>query len=109
MASVDLTNGQKVNASFDVFDKKNQPFNPLPAGATVDITSSDADIAQWAPDAPGGNTGFITTETDKIGTATINGSITMPDGTVFTDTVTVTVMNSAPGTAKFTVGTPVEE
>lgn len=109
MASVELTNGQQVDASFDVFDKKNIAFDPLPSGATVQISSSDEGVAQWAPDVAGGNKGFITTLTDKVGLATISGTITMPDGTVFTDSISVTVTNSAPGTAKFTVGTPSDE
>ena len=109
MSSVELTNGQTVDASWDLFDKKNVAFNPLPDGAVIDIKSSDEDIAQWAPSADNPAIGDITTLTDKVGTATLTGTLTLADGKSFSDTITVTVRNSEAGTFAARVGTPREE
>jgi hypothetical protein len=116
---LELTNGQQCPSSFDLFDKKDVAFDPIPTGATLEVVSSDEGVAQWAPgvlvdnvitpapESP--NKGVITTLTDKVGTARLSGTLTLADGTVFTDTIDVTVAHSAAGTAKFTVGTPVNE
>lgn len=106
---LELTNGQECPASFDLFDQKDQPFESLPAGATVEFSSSDEGVAQWKQDPDAANKGTITTLTDKVGTATISGKLTLADGTVFTGAIDVAVTHSAAGSARFSPGQPVAE
>lgn len=105
-----LNNGQKCPASFDLFDKKDKPFAVLPAGASISVVSSDTSIAQWVPDAdPDNGRGTITTEGDNVGSCSISGTLTLADGNVLSDVLPVEVIHSAPGTFRVTAGTPEDE
>jgi hypothetical protein len=110
--SLDLTNGQKCPASFDLFDQKGKAISPLPEGTTVLVTGGDtggpSGVAQWV-DGPELGQGTITTEGDNVGTVTLSATMTLADGKSFTGSLVVNVKNSAPGTAAFTAGTPVDE
>jgi hypothetical protein len=111
---MELTNGQKCPASFDLFDMKGKPILPLPDGTTVVITGGDAGgptgVAQWVEDAsPSNGHGMITTDGDNVGTVTISGTMTLADGRSFTGEIPVVVKNSEPNTAAFTPGEPVTE
>lgn len=107
--ALELTNGQKCPASFDLFDQKDKPFEELPAGTTLEFSSSNEGVAQWEQDPDFPQKGTITTLTDQVGTATISGKMTLPDGKVFTGSIDVVVVHSAAGTAKFSPGQPVDE
>jgi hypothetical protein len=72
----------------------------------VSFQSDKPDVAQFTQDG-GGFNGDV--GSGVPGVAVITGRVTMPDGTFFEDTLTVTVTNSAPGSANFTVGTPADE
>ena len=111
-----LTNGQKIHASFDVFDQKGKRIATYPTGTVVAISGGDAGgptgVAQWAPDnTPDNGVGTITTEGDNLGDVVFTGTVTYPDGTVFNsgEALTVHVINSPPNSAAFTLGSPENE
>jgi hypothetical protein len=106
---LEMNNGQVCPMSFDLFDQKGKAFAELPAGVTVEIRSSNEQIAQWQPDPAAPHKGEITTLNDDIGVATFDATMTLADGRVLTDSLEVNVVHSAPGTAKLTVGVPIEE
>ncbi|HEY6108678.1 MAG TPA: hypothetical protein VIV56_07230 [Gemmatimonadales bacterium] len=106
---IQITNGQKVRASFDLFDQKDKPFDGWPEGSTIEITGGDSGgatgIAQWTPDAsPDNGKGLITTDGDNIGIVTLTARGTNPEGVSFSDTLEVEVVHSPAGSARFTAG-----
>lgn len=105
MERVTLNNGEQVNAGLTVLDQKGKPCVTLPAGATAEYVSNAEGVAQFEK-GEGGILGKVTTLSDEIGVAVIHGKVTFADGASFEDDLEVTVVNSAPGSAKFTVGTP---
>ena len=114
--ATEITNGQHIGGSHDLMDKKNVAFKTLPEGTQVTWESSDENIAQVHPDPASPQIVDITTETDAVGPVTITSKMTLgsgatfPDGTTeSTQTVDLVVTNSAPGTSKLTLGTPVDE
>jgi hypothetical protein len=108
-----ITNGQKVSASFDIYDAKGKVI-PAPAGTTFTVTGGDTGgatgVAQWVPDAsPENGRGTITTDGDNLGSITLSGAATLPDGTAFSGDLPVEVIGGPPSSGAFTVGTPVNE
>lgn len=104
--SVTLSDKQHCPAGVTLTDQDGQPFAKLPDGYTVTFENSNPDVASFVVGEDGMN-GDITS--GKVGTASISVTVTAPDGTVQTDSLSVAVTNSAPGAANFTAGTPVDE
>lgn len=105
-ASITMTNKQHVAAGVSITDQDGQPFVTRPEGVTVAFESSDPAVAAFVP-AEDGLNGDVTS--GLVGSAIITATITMPDGSSVSDTLAVAVVNSLPGSANFTVGTPVDE
>lgn len=105
-ASITMTNRQKVDAGVTVLDQDGQPFATLPDGVTVSFTSSDVLVAPVTQSTE--NPFNCTVTSGVVGTAVITAAIT-GGGLDLSDTLAVAVQNSAPGSANFTVGTPVDE
>jgi hypothetical protein len=106
-----LDNGQMVGAGLSIFDKKGQLIEEgnLPAGSTVVFTNDNEAAAQFVQNGENSMNGKVTTEGDKVGVSNITGTVTFADGSTKSDILEVTVVNSAPDTARFTVGTPEDE
>ena len=104
-ASVTLTDKQHVGAGVSILDADGQPFATLPDGITVAFSSSDPSVSDFVV-GPDGMNGDVTS--GKVGSAVITATVTMPD-VVISDTLAVAVVNSVPGSANFTVGTPTDE
>ena len=104
--TIAMTDKQHVSAGLTILDRDGQPFTTLPSGGSAVFSSDDPTVADFAQDATGLN-GDVSS--GRVGTATITGTVTLPDGRTFTDTLTVNVTNSDAASANFTVGTPVEE
>lgn len=105
-ASITLTDKQHVGAGISILDQDGQPFSEVPAGAAVVFASSDDSVAGIVVQPDGLN---IDVTSGKVGQAVITATVTLPDNSVLSDTLSVAVQNSLPGSANFTVGTPVDE
>ena len=104
--SVTMNDKQHVSAGVSILDADGQPFAAVPADMTVAFASDNPAVADFVV-GPDGMNGDVTS--GQVGTATITATVTFPDSTTLTDTLAVAVQNSAPGSANFTVGTPVDE
>jgi hypothetical protein len=89
-----------------LLDADGQAFASKPDDVIIEFASSDSTVAGFTVSDDGMN-GDISS--GLVGSAIITASVLMPDGGTFTDTVSVAVQNSTPGSANFTVGTPVDE
>ena len=105
-ANVTMNDKQHVSASLTILDEDGQPYSQLPSGATSEFSSSDPTVADFAVDSSG-LSGDVSS--GKVGSAIITGRARLPDGLVFEDTLAVSVVNSDPAGASFTVGTPIAE
>ena len=105
-SSLTLTNKQHCPAGVSILDADGQPFAVLPPNVTVAFNSENNEIADVVPDADGMNCDITS---GKVGVTSITASVTMPDGTVLSDSIAVAVVNSEPGSVNFTAGTPVAE
>lgn len=105
-ASVTLTNRQHVSAGVSILDQDGQTYTTLPTGVTTAFVSSDPNVANFVV-GPDGMNGDVTS--GVVGTCTITASVSGLPGGDLTDTLAVAVTNSAPGSANFTVGTPIDE
>ena len=105
-SSVTITDKQHVSAGITLLDADGQPFATKPDGVSVSFSSSDPTVADFVVGADGLN-GDVTS--GKVGSAVITAAVAMADGTTISDTLAVAVVNSVPGSANFTVGTPVDE
>lgn len=105
-SSITMTDKQHVSAGVSITDADGQPFATKPDGVDVVFESSDPAVADFVVAADGLN-GDVTS--GKVGSAVISATITMPDSSTISDTLAVAVTNSLPGSANFTVGTPVDE
>ena len=109
----DITNGQVVDASFDLFDQKSVAYKELPAGSKVEVTGGDDGgpngVAQWADKSSAKST--ITTQGDQLGQVSFKATLTLADGTVMesSNSIDINVINSAPGSFVGTVGVPRDE
>lgn len=101
-----MTNKQHAPGGVTLKDEDGQDLVTLPDGFTVSFLSADPSIADFVvgPDGMNGDT-----TSGKVGTTTIVASVTWPDGVQKSDTITVNVINSAPGVPNFTLGEPIEE
>lgn len=106
MPSITMTDKQHVSAGMTILDEDGQPFASLPEGASAEFESSEPSVADFVEDETGLN-GDVTS--GRVGQAVISGRVTLADGRVLSDQLTVTVINSSATTGNFTVGTPVEE
>ena len=105
-ASVTLTDRQHVSAGISILDQDGQPFGTLPPGISAAFSSSNPAVADFVVGLDGMN-GDVTS--GQVGTAVITATVSgLPTGDL-SDTLAVAVINSAPGSLNFTVGTPVEE
>lgn len=105
--SIDMNDKQEVDAGVTILDKDGQPFDVLPTGATVSFTSDNESVATFTV-GPDGMNGVV--NSGKVGKAVITASGTDADGTALSsDTLTVNVTNSVPGSLNFTVGAPRDE
>lgn len=105
MTSVTLTDKQHVTAGVTILDEDGQAFEVLPEGFALSFVSDNPDVAGVNElDAT-----HIEVTSGKVGFATITASATFPDGTAKTDSLAVTVINSAPGALNLTVGEPAAE
>jgi len=101
-----LNNGEKIRGTgLAVLDLKGKQLLEAPAGATVTYVSDAPNIADFAQDPANPLLGDITTEGNDVGVANITGTLTYADGKVLSDVAQVTVINSAPGSVRFTPGT----
>jgi hypothetical protein len=107
-ASVTLTNKQHVGAGISIVDQDGQPFSTLPAGVLASFSSSDPTVADFVV-GPDGMNGDVTS--GVVGSCVITANVTFESDPALnvSDTLAVAVTNSAPGSANFTVGTPVDE
>lgn len=105
-SSVTLNDRQHVSAGISILDADGQPFAELPAGVTATFSSSDAAVADFVV-GPDGMNGDVTS--GRVGSAIISASVTLADGATLSDTLSVAVQNSKPGSANFTVGEPQDE
>lgn len=105
-ASITINDKQHVGAGISILDKDGQPFVELPTGITATFVSSDPLVADFTV-GPDGMNGDVTS--GKVGTSTITATVTGLTAGTLTDTLAVAVTNSQPGSANFTVGTPVDE
>lgn len=105
-SSVTLTNRQHVSAGVSVLDQDGQPFAALPEGVTVVFSSLDPSVADFVV-GPDGLNGDVTS--GQVGQTVITALVTLPDSSIVSDTLSVAVQNSLPGSANFTVGSPVDE
>jgi len=104
--SITMSDKQHCAAGVSILDVDGQPFDALPAGHTLSFSSADPTVADFVV-GPDGMNGDITS--GKVGTTSITANVAFPDGTSKSDSLTVTVTNSAPGVPNFTAGTPVDE
>lgn len=105
-SSVTLSNRQRVGAGISILDQDGQPFAEKPPGATVAFSSSDPAVAGIVVAEDGLN---IEVSSGLVGQAVITASVTLSDSTSLSDTLSVAVQNSLPGSLNFTVGTPSDE
>ena len=101
-----MTDKQHAPAGVTILDEDGQPFATLPNGFVLAFESSNPAVADFVvgPDLMNGD---ITS--GLVGACIISATITFPDQTVKSDSIAVTVTNSAPGVPNFTAGTPVAE
>lgn len=103
---VTLSNREKMPFTFEILDEDDQPFDSLPAGVSIAVTSSDPAIAD-APLNADNLGGTITSGKDGKATLTFKVSgtaVPFPD-----ETVEVTVSNSAPASLNLSLGTAIPE
>ncbi len=105
-ASITMTNKQHVGAGISIVDQDGQPFATLPPGVNTLFSSDHPEIANFVV-GPDGMNGDVTS--GLVGSAIITASVTGLTPEPISDTLAVAIINSAPGSANFTVGTPVEE
>lgn len=105
-SAVVLTDKQHVAAGVSILDQDGQPFASIPEGVTVSFSSLDPSVADFVV-GPDGLNGDVTS--GVVGQTVITAVITLPDASVISDTLSVAVQNSLPGSANFTVGSPQEE
>lgn len=105
-SSVTLTDKQHVGAGISLLDQDGQPFAEKPADVSVSFVSSDPAVADFVVSEDGLN-GDVTS--GLVGQAVITATVVLPDSTSISDTLSVAVQNSAPGSINFTVGTPIDE
>jgi hypothetical protein len=102
-----MTDKQSTPASFDIFDQDGQLITVLPEGVTVDYASDDQAVAVFEPSAENRLKGKVTS--GVVGSTTIRGVASFPDGNTYVGTIAMEVVNSGPNSAQFTIGEPVEE
>lgn len=106
--TITMNDLQKVDAGVTPLDLDGKPFEQLPEGATVTFVSSNPTVATFEEDDdPTSFNGIV--RSGAPGQAVITATISFADGTTKDDTLTVNVINSAPGSANFHVGTPIDE
>lgn len=105
-ASVTLNDKQHVGAGISILDQDGQPFESVPPGVGVAFVSSDETVAGVIVQPDGLN---IDVTSGRVGQAVITATVTLADNSTLSDTLSVAVQNSAPGSLNFTVGTPVDE
>lgn len=105
-SSVTMNDKQHVSAGISILDADGQPFESKPEGVSVSFTSSNPAVADFIVSADGLN-GDVTS--GRVGSAIITASVSMPDGSALSDSLSVAVQNSAPGAINFTVGSPIDE
>src|SRR6185436_11515219 len=100
--SVTLTNRQKVSAGVSIVDQDGQPFAEKPEGVTVEFSTSDPAVADFTVAEDGMN---IEISSGQVGNAVITARVNgIPNLGEISDTLSVAVQNSAPGSLNFTVG-----
>ena len=106
--NVKMTDKQKVAIGVTILDNDTppQPYTELPDGVAVTFVSDHPEIADVTvrPDGMNADIG-----SGKVGTAVITVSVTGITPPIPTDTVTIQVVNSAPGSLNLTVGEPTDE
>lgn len=105
-SSVTMTDTQQVDAGVSLVDVDGQPFTEKPAGVTISFSSSDPTVADFVV-GPDGMNGVVTS--GKVGSAIITATVGGFASAEISDTLSVAVQNSAPGSVNFTVGSPREE
>lgn len=105
-ASITMTDKQHVGAGVSILDADGQPYAALPSGVTVNFESSDAAVAPITVLEDGMN---IDVASGTVGNAVITATVAGVGDAPISDTLSVAVQNSAPGSINFTVGTPVDE
>ena len=105
-STLEMNDKQVCGAGVSILDQDNEPFDALPAGYAVSFSSDNPAVADFVVGADGMN-GDITSV--KVGSAVLTATVTAPDGSTQTDTISVAVKNSAPGSVNFTAGTPRDE
>ena len=101
-----MTDKQHCAAGITILDEDGQAFAAVPEGMTVTFASDNEAVAGFVV-GPDGMNGDVTS--GAVGSATITATVTFADASTKTDTLAVTVTNSAPGSVNFTVGAPVAE
>lgn len=105
-ASITLNDKQHVSAGVTILDLDGQPFASLPAGVTLTFASSDPAVADFVV-GPDGMNGDVTS--GLVGTAVITATAEGLGTAPVTDQLAVAVVNSAPGSLNFNVGTATDE
>jgi hypothetical protein len=105
-SSLTLTDKQHCSAGVSLIDADGQPITTKPADLTVSFVSSDPTVADFVV-GPDGMNGDITS--GKVGSCIITASAEKAGGNAIQDTISVAVVNSAPGSLNFTPGAPVDE
>jgi hypothetical protein len=101
-----MTDKQHAPAGVTILDLDGQPLDAVTAGYKVAFASADPTVADFVV-GPDGLNGDVTS--GKVGTTSIVATVTFPDASVKTDTLSVAVLNSAAGAPNFTAGVPVDE
>jgi uncharacterized protein YjdB len=101
-----MSDKQHAVAGITILDEDGQPVETLPTGMTAAFASSNAAVADFIV-GPDGMNGDVTS--GKVGTSTITATVTFEGGATKTDTLAVTVTNSAPGSVNFTASEPIAE
>jgi hypothetical protein len=105
-ASIQLTDKQQVAIGVTLLDADGQPFDALPKGVTVSFKVDNPDVALVAvrPDGMNADVG-----SGKVGTAVIMVAVDGVDPAIPPDSISVTVVNSKPGSLNLTIGEPSDE
>lgn len=106
-ASITMTNRQKVSAGISVVDQDGQAITTPPPGLTVTFTSSNDLVAPVIQDPANAFNCEVTS--GQVGSAIVTAEVAGLGPAPVTDTLAVSIINSAPGSLNFTVGTPIDE
>lgn len=101
-----LTDKQLAPAGVTLLDEDGQKIEILPSDYVVTFESSNPAVAEFEV-GPDGMNGEVTS--GKVGSSVITATVTFPDGTVKSDTISVSVLNTAPASVNFTAGEPLPE